>query len=174
MDEIIELYASGFSIPQVSETVGVSKSTVRARLKVAGILRTRKDALQLASRQGRLGSGLRGKSRLFTEEHKANISKAKRYWGDKHAKGMSLKPNGYVEYTRGPNKGRGVHVVMIEEKIGRKLNADECVHHIDGVPSNNSLDNLALMTRAAHAKLHRYQEMVLGKTRKRTEYGRLC
>lgn len=44
--------------------------------------------------------------------------------------------------------------VLMEEKIGRRLYAHECVHHIDRNKANNEIDNLQLMTRSDHAKLH--------------------
>ena len=37
------------SIPQVSQALGVSKSTIRARLKECGLLRSRADAVRLAA-----------------------------------------------------------------------------------------------------------------------------
>ncbi|XHX81249.1 MAG: HNH endonuclease [Stenomitos frigidus ULC029] len=38
--------------------------------------------------------------------------------------------------------------------IGRSLEAHECVHHDDENPLNNAPDNLKVMTKAAHMKLH--------------------
>lgn len=58
----------------------------------------------------------------------------------------------------GENKGRGVHVVVMERHIGRRLDADEVVHHIDGNKHNNDLSNLQLMKRADHTRLHRNME----------------
>ena len=46
------------------------------------------------------------------------------------------------------------HIYVMCNHIGRKLNPDECVHHIDRNKSNNSLSNLRLMTNAEHARLH--------------------
>jgi hypothetical protein len=105
-----------------------------------------------------LGSGKRGRRVSFSEEHRANISRSRLKYGEASAAGVSTKPNGYVEYTRGENKGRSVHVVTFERRIGRRLLADEVVHHIDGDRSNNHPDNLALMTRAAHTRLHRREQ----------------
>jgi hypothetical protein len=174
MDDIKDLYLSGMSIPQVSEHTGVPLSTIRFRLKRLGVLRGRKEALQLASKQGRLGKHLVGVSRTFSDEHKAAISKGRKKWADKNAKGTSIKPNGYLEYTRGPNKFRSVHVVRMEQHIGRKILPGECVHHIDGDKQNNDLSNLRLMTISEHTRLHRLQESLEGKHRDRKKNGRFC
>lgn len=159
MADIIKSYQSGLSIPQISDKFGIPLSTIRSRLARAGVLRTRKDALTIASKQGRLGAGLRGKKRTFSAAHKCNISKSRREWSKDNAVGVSLKPNGYLEYTTGPNKGRSVHVVTMEERIGRNLRKDECVHHIDEVKTNNDQNNLALMTRSGHARHHRLTQI---------------
>jgi len=172
MEDIVQLYVDGLSIPQIAEIAGMSRSTVRRRLKAASVLRRREDAIRLAGVQGRLGSGLRGKRRVFSDTHRENISKARLEWADKFAKGQSVKPTGYAEFTRGPNKGRLVHVVLMEEKIGRRILPGECVHHIDGDPLNNSLGNLAFMTLSTHASLHRKQDIEAGKIRKRKKNGR--
>lgn len=46
------------------------------------------------------------------------------------------------------------HIYVMSNHIGRKLKKNECVHHIDRDRTNNSLDNLLLMTNSEHAKLH--------------------
>lgn len=50
------------------------------------------------------------------------------------------------------------HRVVMENHLGRLLNADEVVHHIDGNKKNNSIDNLQLFTREEHAKLHAHTQ----------------
>ena len=116
-----KLYEEGFSIPQVYKKTGIPLSTLRLRFKKAGILRSRTEALKLASRQGRLGLSLRGKKRQFTQEHKDNIKKARIKWGQENRKGWTLKSSGYVECTFGPNKYRRQHDIIMEQHIGRKI-----------------------------------------------------
>lgn len=166
--DMIELYKKGNSIPEVSELTGISKSCVRYHLKKEGILRSRKEGIDIAAKKGRM-SGCKGKKKIFTDEWKNNISIGKKKGADKWAAGLSLKPNGYVEITRGKHKGRGQHVVLMEEKIGRRLYSFECVHHKDFDRSNNDIDNLELMTRSNHTKLHRKLE---NNNRKRDKNGR--
>ena len=160
----IELYLSGLSIPEVSEKTGTPLSTIRFRLNNLGLLRTRAEGVRIAAQKGKL-SHMKGKKRSFTDEWKNNISKAKKGIGS----GFSKKPNGYIEITMGENKGRGQHVVIMEEMIGRSLMANECVHHKDGVRDNNDPSNLQLMTRSEHAKHHALES---NNNRKRDSAGR--
>jgi len=46
------------------------------------------------------------------------------------------------------------HVILMELKIGRRLLPTECVHHINGVRTDNQIENLQLMTKSEHSKLH--------------------
>ncbi len=105
-----EMYLSGMSIPEVSEATGISLSTLRFQLLKKGILRTREEGVRSAAKRGRLGSGLRGKARTFTEEHKKNISKSRKGKG----KGYSLKSSGYYEITMGENKFVSLHRAIME------------------------------------------------------------
>jgi len=149
-----EMYQSGMSITEVSKKTGIALSTLRFRYYNAGILRTRSEGIRNASLKGRLSSN-KGVKRTFTDEWKENISKSKLGLG----KGTSLKPNGYIEITMGENKGRSEHVVIIESVIKRRLYSNECVHHIDHNRANNSLENLQLMTRSEHSKLHAIENL---------------
>ena len=46
------------------------------------------------------------------------------------------------------------HRLVMEDYLGRYLEEDECIHHIDGNKSNNSIENLELMLIEEHVKLH--------------------
>lgn len=163
----IKLYKEGLSIPELSELTGIPLSTLRFRLMKAGVLRTREDGVRLAAEKGRLGSGLRGKKRPPRDkEWCKKISKALKGKG----KGFSLKPNGYVEITMGKNKGRSEHVVIMENKIGRRLFSHECVHHINGIRHDNRIENLELMSRSEHASHHAKENI---NNRKRDKKGRI-
>ena len=74
--------------------------------------------------------------------------------------------NGYVRITLQPdhpflcmaaNGRRQVreHRLVMAEHLGRPLAAAEVVHHKDGNPSNNVLENLRLMSQSEHIKIHR-------------------
>lgn len=48
----------------------------------------------------------------------------------------------------------GIHIVKMENSIGRLLREDEEVHHKDENPKNNALSNLILTTHNDHARTH--------------------
>lgn len=46
------------------------------------------------------------------------------------------------------------HVLVMERKIGRFLNPDEVVHHINHIRDDNRIENLTLMTKHDHMSMH--------------------
>ena len=62
---------------------------------------------------------------------------------------------GYVLITDEHGVRVFLHRRIMEEQLGRKLTAEEVVHHIDGNPKNNSPDNLLLFpNQSEHMKFH--------------------
>lgn len=148
-------YARGESLSQISDATGIPISTVRHQLLLAGVqLRTAADGMRASISTGRRRSLAGVKRGEFSQQWKDRISAGRIAWAEKHATGVSLKPSGYIEHTRGPNKHRSQHVVIMEALIGRRLREDECVHHIDGDRTNNAAANLELMTRQEHSRHH--------------------
>jgi hypothetical protein len=49
---------------------------------------------------------------------------------------------------------RDLHRHLMEQHLGRKLGSDEVVHHINGDILDNRVENLQLMTRSQHSRLH--------------------
>lgn len=170
LDEIVRLYLAGKSTGDLAHNTGMPKSRIRNLLLDAGVLRTRSEAHRLACAQDKYGKPLRGKKRVFSDTWKDNIRAGMLRHAEQHAKCVTFKKNGYVEYTTGEHKGRSVHDVEMEKKIGRKLESNECVHHINGNRSDNRIENLDLMTIAEHARLHRKNEP----TRARDQKGKFA
>lgn len=154
------LYASGLSTRQVAIALGLNMSAARKAIIAGGVKMRSTGFLTEEGKASIQKSGRARKGIKRTAEQCATIAKARKLWGEENSVGTSVKPNGYVEFTRGPNKFRSVHVVLMEERIGRALIDDEIVHHIDGDKSNNNINNLALMTRSAHARLHRREQRI--------------
>jgi HNH endonuclease len=150
-----DMYLNGMSIPEINKKLGIALSTLFFRFKKKGILRSRKESLILAGKQGKLGSGNRGKKIIFTDEHKQKIKESALMRWKGNAKKISLKPNGYLEFTTGKYKGKLVHRVIMESYLGRCLDIYEEVHHCDNIKTHNKIYNLELMVKSEHAKLHR-------------------
>ena len=55
------------------------------------------------------------------------------------------------------------HVMVAEKSLGRKLMRNEVVHHKDFNRLNNSIENLEVMTRGEHSRIHRMYEKESGK-----------
>jgi hypothetical protein len=154
IDALVNAYKSGLSTTQLANTFNIPKSRARRILLESGTkLRGLSESILMVIPSRRSIKGI--KKGPMTKESKALLSKRRLEWGDKNAKGTRIATNGYLIYTRGPNLMRGVHVVVMETHIGRRLHKHEVVHHIDENKLNNDLSNLQLMTRSEHTSLHR-------------------
>ena len=67
----------------------------------------------------------------------------------KYINGIRKRKDGYLRYS----DDRYVHRVIMEEHLGRKLESSEHIHHIDGNPQNNDINNLQIMTNSEHRQL---------------------
>ena len=74
--------------------------------------------------------------------------------------GRSIDANGYIRILMPHHPGADSngrvkeHRWVMEQMLGRYLRSDEHVHHRDGDPRNNAMENLALTNCAAHVRLH--------------------
>ena len=61
-------------------------------------------------------------------------------------------------HPRNANKVKGCrvkeHILVVEKKLGRYLNMDEVIHHIDYDKKNNDYNNLFLTNHKGHGKAH--------------------
>jgi hypothetical protein len=75
--------------------------------------------------------------------------------------GRIISTRGYVmiHNPNYPHDGRPQYVqehrLVMEAHLGRPLLADEVVHHIDGIFTHNTPDNLTVMSQSEHMRLHK-------------------
>lgn len=97
--------------------------------------------------------GRRGKGRRLSAETRRKISISHFKGGIGHKKKRS---DGYIaiyfpDHPKATAEGYVMeHVLVIEAVIGRHLNEDECVHHINEKRDDNRKSNLKLMTKSEH------------------------
>jgi len=68
-------------------------------------------------------------------------------------KNRVLQKNGYVNIKIN-DKWHQEHRLIMEKELNRELTKDEFVHHINGITWDNRPENLLVVTKAEHGKLH--------------------
>lgn len=67
--------------------------------------------------------------------------------------------NGYIYlYSKDLLKFKAEHRYIIEQKIGRKLETKEIVHHKDKNPFNNIINNLEILSAKGHKDKHKHKK----------------
>lgn len=68
--------------------------------------------------------------------------------------GKRIDERGYVRLAITTNEWDYEHRIVVEKSLGRKLEYDENIHHINHDKTDNRLENLQLLSRSEHTKLH--------------------
>lgn len=152
------------TMSQIGEMLGVNAVAIYYRLKKFGIPTRDKHDHPISDRvrdnARRVGRNRKGAK--HTDEAKRKMSKAQAGKLNKPSKygGHTKNRSGYL-YVYCPShpycSSDGYvmeHRLVMENSIGRYLEKDEVVHHINKNKKDNRIENLQLMTRSEHAKLH--------------------
>lgn len=131
-ERVKNLYESGMTQKEVADILGVSQKVVCKFMKRSNI------PARKAAKRDQTGS-------------------KNSFWNG----GKTQDEFGYVmvqckEHPRASKCGGYVpeHILIAEKKIGRYLTENEVVHHINGRKWDNKPENLSVMTKSEHSKLH--------------------
>lgn len=131
-EKILSLYINGMSEKDIAIKLDEKQCSVSYVINSSGIEKNQKDII--GSKNPRWKDGVcidRGRKMIYSPNH-PNAMK----------RGRTNTPYMY-EYR-----------LVAEKKIGRYLKKGEIVHHIDGDVTNNSPDNLSVMSQSEHCRLH--------------------
>ncbi len=91
-----------------------------------------------------------GRIKSFKQD-KINGKISKKYINNRNYKIIYL-------YKNGKGYSRCIHILVYETFNNYKLKKDECVHHKNKIKENNYLNNLEMMNKKEHIKLHSKNE----------------
>jgi hypothetical protein len=136
--KVVELYRSGKSTVEIGNEVGLTPGAVQSILRIRGVkTRSVKQSLKKKYPNGRFGE------------------QASRWKG-----GRRYTAKGYIQiYSMGHPYADSAgyvmeHRLIVEKQLGKYLEKEYDVHHIDGDNRNNDPSNLLVLTRKEHARIH--------------------
>lgn len=87
----------------------------------------------------------------------------KRDWtGEKNPRwkgGIWNTNHGYILKLINPRKYKQIHRIIFEKSIGRELTSKEEVHHINGNKKDNRIENIMVLTKSEHTRLHKTKKI---------------
>lgn len=160
--------AEGASLRMLEDEIGIERKKLSREMKKAGMrVPTRIESVKFLWKNhkhpniGKTGSLCPSYGRKMSDETKQKLRDAMS--GDKNyhwSGGRKKHSGGYILIYRPDSHLADKHGFVLEhrlvaeQKYGRKLKSSDIVHHIDGNKTNNNPENIAVLTRAEHAKLH--------------------
>lgn len=161
--------SDGASMRMLEKEIGVSRKTLSRAMKRCGMrVPTKDESLSHIwenhkhPRLGMKGTLCPVYGRHLSDETKEKLRKANTAANNYHwSGGRKIHSEGYVlvydPESHLCNKHGFVmeHRLVAEKKYGRELTTNDIVHHLDGNKQNNDPDNIVVLTRAEHIKIHR-------------------
>jgi len=118
-------------------------------------------------------TGMKGKKHTKETIQDMSENRQGQHKGNKFGwKKGKTKCNGYwmiykPEHPKANSMGKGYvrqNRLVMEEFLGRYLNENEVIHHVNGIKDDDRIENLVIMLKQEHLSLH-HKEMVKNRTR---------
>lgn len=148
------------TMKEVADELGISSGTVHKYIHRYGITARPPHMGFLGcehTEEAREKISKANKGKVLSEETKKRIAESHKKGGigfkkKRHDGYMSIY---FPDHPKATADGYIMeHILVMEAVIGRHLNENECVHHINGVKTDNRKENLLLMTKSEHMSLH--------------------
>lgn len=157
-EELTKFYSLGYSMKDIADVLQMSVGKIH---KYFGIYEIRPRKHLTDDAKAKIGTANKNntyrKNKKATNDTKTKISNAKLKKGVGHKK---TRKDGYIaiyfpDHPKSNKDGYIMeHDLVMECFIGRWLNDNEVVHHINKKRNDNRIENLKLMTNSEHARLH--------------------
>ena len=167
-EELTKYYSLGYSMKEIGIYLGISTGKIHKYFHIYNIIpREKLSKNEFAkikiSEKAKARPSLM-KNKKISEITKEKISQSHLKKGIGHKK---KRTDGYVaiyfpDHPKSSKEGYIMeHDLVMECNIGRWLKNNEIVHHINHIRNDNRIENLKLLTKSEHARLHmieRYNE----------------
>ena len=158
----VEMYKSGkHSVKSLAKEYGVSSGKMYYVLKEMGCPFTSKRKKPMSKEEIENRSKGRKGKRLSLQHRRAIGEKNSCNYNGMNGYGHTKKhPYGYIlaYVPKHPNAHKDgyvmLHTVFMERAIGRYLNDNEVVHHVNHDRTDNRIENLLLMDKKEHMSMH--------------------